>query len=76
MNKIDLSFYDTDCFYSIYARSADNKDEYYPWDDLKFKGEYEAQKVLKKLEKQHPEWQDMLVVVRTRYDIRNNKYEA
>jgi len=57
--------------YTCYARSADNENKYFPWDNVHFKTEEECVRHMKAqvYENMPGGWADRLVVVRVEHQI-------
>jgi hypothetical protein len=57
------------CYYTVYAKSADTENRYFPWDNLQFKTKEHAEKHRKAEEIQNPDWWNRLTVVRVDLEI-------
>lgn len=60
--------------YTCYARSADNANTYFPWDNVHFKTKEECESHMRfekdKIKKnENPDWLNRLVVVKVQHEI-------
>jgi hypothetical protein len=57
------------CSYTCYARSADNPNTYFPWDNVHFKTKEKCDSHMKAQIEGNPGWADRLVVVKVEHQI-------
>lgn len=55
--------------YTCYARSADNDNTYFPWDNIHFKTKEDCESHMKMEKDENPGWAGRLVVVRVQHEI-------
>ena len=65
-SAIDLNNYNTDYFYSVYAKAAGVKNRYFPWDNIRFPNIDLAKKHAKQVElESDPKWAGRFVTIKT-----------
>ena len=55
--------------YTCYARSADNANAYFPWDNVHFKTREECESHMRFEKDENPDWLNRLVVVKVQHEI-------
>jgi hypothetical protein len=67
--SIDFETRLVNCSYTCYARSADNDNKHFPWDNVHFKTKEKCDSHMKAQVEGNPGWADRLVVVKVEHQI-------